>query len=215
VRLPKDVLELIKLTTADASEFEKRGASATNDLPHEIERKDPVDRKGNISDTLAEALDLTPDQRNAATASLQHFASQFEDIAAQHTILTNSMPPGVDFQVPKDAKLVTLLTHEFPEQGQELKRQLIAELELELGAERAETLMQQAGRTFDFDFLNFGARKRWLSAAAQQDGLVTVARASASDDGTSLGGSVFTVSPDSVPAALRPYLPQALFAKHE
>jgi hypothetical protein len=221
VRLPKDILESIRLTSAKQSDFEKRyglpaasTGAATNDIPREIARVNPIDSKGAISEALAEGLGLTQNERAEVSASIQHLAAEFDAAAAQHTIVTNSMPPGIDFSVPKDGNLVTLWTQAFPEQGAELKQQLSTEIEYELGAERAKIVLRQASLVFDSDFLAFGAREQWLAAAPQSDGMVTIGRAVSAKEG-SQGGSVFTVSADSVPAELRAHLPQSLFAKHE
>jgi RNA polymerase sigma factor (sigma-70 family) len=221
IRLPKSLLDAVRLTTAQQSEMEKHyglpgGSSApsTNEVPGRIDRIEPIDPKGGISDSLAEALALTQNERGEVSVTIQNIASQIEAVAARHTMVTNVMPPGIDFSIPKDSKLVTLLVQEFPNEGSELKRQLTTELEYELGAERANVLMRQAASMFESDFLDFGARKRWLAAAPQENGNITIGRTLSAND-TSYSGSVMTVTADSVPAELRPHLPQSLFAKHE
>jgi len=217
IRLPKSILDRIRLTSAKPSTnraglFEAAGAE-TN-APPRIDHIDPIDAKGNLSDSLAEALALDQQQRADIGETLRHFAAQFDAVAARHTVFTNSMPPGIDFSYPQSGQLYSLQTQAFPEEGQELKRQLLVELENQIGPERTGILMKQGGSVFDFTFLEFGARDRWVSAAVQENGTVTLGRTQALN-GQSFGGSVWNVKPNEVPDSLRPYLPQNLFAKHE
>lgn len=214
IRLPKDLLESVRLTSAKQTEMAKRYGIPAGLMPGEIERLDPIDGDGNISGALAEALALSDDDRAAVSGALQQIGAQFDAIAAQHTVVTNVMPPGIRFYVPSDYQLRTLLTREFPEEGQRLKQELVAALEAKLGRERAQVLMRQGYYSFSSAFQDFGARQRWLSAAPTADGMVTVARAQTAD-GIAIGSSVHTVKPKDVPESLRAFLPQSLFVNHE
>lgn len=214
VRLPKELLDGVRLTSVKQSEMEKRYGIPAGLIPREIERLDPLDAKGNVSDALAEALDLDGEERGAISGILQQLGAQFDAIAAQRSALTNVMPPGINFHVPDGFQLRTLVIHEFPEEGKQLKEQLADALERELGRERAEILMRQGHWALTHFFQDFGAQKKWLTAAPAKDGMVTIGR-SQTVDGVSTGSSVSTVKPDAVPEALRPFLPQSLFVNHE
>lgn len=215
VRLPKELLDGVRLTSAKQSELEKRYGIPAGMTPREIERLEPIDGKGNVSDALAEAFELDGEKRGAIAGILQQLGAQFESIAAQRTAVTNVMPPGISFHVPDGYQLRTLVTHEFPEEGKQIKEQLASGLERELGRERAEILMRQGRWALEAFFHDFGARKKWLSAApASIDGMVTIGR-SQTLDGVSIGSSVHTVKPTEVPESLRAFLPQSLFVNHE
>jgi RNA polymerase sigma factor (sigma-70 family) len=214
VRLPKELLDGVRLTSAKQSELEKRYGLPAGVLPREFERLDPIDAKGNVSDALAEALAFNDDERAAVSGIFTEVVATFDALTAQHTIVTNVMPPGIHFYVPDNYQLRTLVTHEFPEEGQQLKQQLLASLESTLGRQRAEILMRQGHYPLTHAFNDFGARKKWLSAAPHQNGMVTVAR-SQTADGVSIGSSVETVKPNAVPESLRAFLPQSLFVNHE
>jgi len=210
VRLPKAILDKIELTANKRVRKQGAGDSETED----IERTNTISKQGELSDTLAEALGLNENERAAAQRALSNFAEQFEMTASQHAYFTNTMPKGVGF-TPIDGKLFTLVTRAFPEEGQELRRRLVAELQNQIGVERAEILMTQGKQTFQYDFLNFGARERWVSVGRAKDGLVTIARSLYDENGVSNSASVSTTTAENIPPSLRPYLPESFFQPHE
>jgi RNA polymerase sigma factor (sigma-70 family) len=214
VRLPKELLDGVRLTSAKQSEVEKRYGLPPGGTGREIQRVEPIDAKGNVSDALAEAFDLDSEERSAISGLLAQLGAQFDAITAQRTTVTNVMPPGIQFHIPEGYQLRTLVTHEFPEEGKQLKDQLVAGLERALGRERAGILMKQGHWALTHFFHDFGARQKWLSAAPAKNGMVTIGR-SQTVGGVSTGSSVSEVKPDAVPESLRPFLPQSLFVNHE
>jgi RNA polymerase sigma factor (sigma-70 family) len=218
VRLPKNILEAVRLTTAKQSDLEKRyglPAGITPPKPaDEIERNDPITPKGIFSEALAEAFALKDEDRQAISQAFQQFSAKFDAIASQRTVVTNVIPLGLHFDVPKDYQFRTLVTHEFPEEGKKLKEELLGALKEQLGEERTDLLMHQGSFIFDYAFREFGARKYWVTAVPTDDGMVTVAHSQSRDD-SSKGGAVHIVKPSEVPAELRPFLPPSLFTRNE
>jgi len=197
VRLPKSIL---------GGEVKLTSISSTNSETGATIKSDPFDMKGNFSPALVEGLGLTGQQVGALAASLEHFRKQFEWLARENTVLTNSMPPGIGFK-PADGKLYTLVTREFPDQGEELRRQFVSEWETTVGPERAQILMEQGKWVIERAFLNFGKMERWVAAGKAENGLVTVGR-SWPKGGVSTGGNVQTITRDQLPEELKKFFPE-------
>ena len=157
-----------------------------------------------IAEVFAEALGLNETELAQVQDSVRHCGNQFEMLALQRTFVTNAMPQGIGFHYEK-GKLFTLVTPEFPDEGAELKRRLVAELEQAVGPERAETLMRQAEQMFETDFLSFGKYQRWVAASPNENGGVTLGKSSFTE-GQSIGGSVTQLPFEKLPDALKPLL---------
>lgn len=191
VRLPKDVLKNLRLTSADP----------------EAKRGPVLDKDGNVSPVLLEALGLDANQIADVQGAFMNFAMDFNSLVEARTYVTNATPPGVGFSRPPGTEIITRRTPSFPEEGAELRSRLKAALETSIGPERTEILMEkQAGQDFSNEFLEFGKYDKWVATAPQQGGMFTVAQ-SKTLNGTSYGGRVWTVPHEGLPEEFRQYFP--------
>jgi RNA polymerase sigma factor (sigma-70 family) len=203
VRLPKSLLDQIKLSTA----VQRPGTDARDGLKKaSLDRNVPLDVQGNLSEAVAEGLGLSVEDQKRVSETVSRVKSQFDWLARQNTIVTNVMPPNIGFSY-KPGELYTLKINPFPEQGEELKKQLLAELETAVGPERAATLMRQAEYEFEQAFQDFGASEKWLAGAPAADGMVTFGSS------WSKGSSVTTTPAEYIPAELKSHFSQLLQKK--
>lgn len=204
VRLPKSLLDQIDLSTAiPQPELESRYGLKKASLDRQV----PLDAQGNLSDALAQSLGLSAEEQDHVRDTITHIKSQFDWLSSQNTTVTNVMPSGYSFSY-KPGALYTLKINPFPEQGAELRKQLIADLEAAVGADRAAILMRQAQWQFDQAFQDFGASEKWISGAPTSDGMLTVGSS------WSKGSFVTTMSPENMPPQLKPHFSELLQDKN-
>ncbi len=148
VRVPKSLLGKIALAGLSARR-EEQGSDADPTRP-------VIEEDGTVSSVLVEAFGLATNQVAALQDSLACFSRDFEALAREHSVFTNT-PPGTH-GLGGDSK--TLLTSPFPEQGALLEQRLRQSLESILGPERAEILWRQARNDFVYRFNDFGRAEK-------------------------------------------------------
>jgi RNA polymerase sigma factor (sigma-70 family) len=201
VRLPKSLLREVRLTSSPPSVSPELAARYGLPAVGKISPVPALDADGNVSPALAEALNLDEEQKQTLTESLAHFKAQFKATVNLKTTFTNVMPPLVSF-MPEDGKIYTMLRHPFPEEGAELKRQIQAEFENAVGAERASILFEQGREAFNKAFQDFGENEQWFAAGLGPYGMVNTA-GMARKDGKLINSFVRTVPVDQIPEELR------------
>lgn len=203
VRLPKTILDEVSLTALANSAPPGRGNG-------ERDRAPVLDEDGNFSPVFLEALGITEMQQAQLVAAFRNFRHNFDALTQGRRYLTNVMPRGIGFQ-HDPAKLRTFVTPAFPEEGEQMRAQLLAGFTEAIGAERAELLMRQSRAHFDHVFLEFGKRSEWVAVAPHEStGLFSYGRSLLNEDGLSIGSFVTQRKFEALHEHLQPHMAQFL-----
>lgn len=162
-----------------------------------------VDATGSLSEPLSEALGITPDEAAAIRAAFARTAAVLQQQVHAAAYLTNQIP--TEFRT--DGKpAVALVTPALPDRGRAIRDDLRQTLTQLLGTERANLVWQQAERTFENEFNQFGGVERIEAAAFNGPGSLSLWNAARDPDGklTSWGNSGGNLSIDTFPVRLRP-----------
>jgi RNA polymerase sigma factor (sigma-70 family) len=197
VRLPKSILGSLRLTSE--RELFQPGLSEPVRAMSDI-----VEEDGRVSPVLLEALGLDAGQSEDVQRAFGNFAAEFHAISEQRKQLTNSIPPGFNFGVPEGERVYSHYIPPFPEDGEELKAQLMDQLRSIAGEERAKLLATQADPDMNSNFREFGKMGNWVSAVRAKDGRFKVARTQ-SASGTSYGGTLTHVPYEGLPEEMKSY----------
>lgn len=162
-----------------------------------------VGATGSLSEPLTEALGITPDEAAAIRSAFPRTAAVLQQQVHSAAYLTNQIP--TEFRT--DGKpAVALVTPALPDRGQSIRDDLRHTLNQFLGTERANLVWQQAKRTFENEFNQFGGVERIQAAAFNGPNSLSFWTAARDPDGklTSWGNSRGNLSIDTFPVRLRP-----------
>jgi RNA polymerase sigma factor (sigma-70 family) len=162
-----------------------------------------VDATGSLSEPLTEALGITPDESVAIRAAFARTAAVLQQQVHSAAYLTNQIP--TEFRT-YGKPAVALVTPALPDRGHAIRDDLRQTLTQLLGTERANLVWQQAERTFENEFNQFGGVERIQAAAFNGPGSLSLWNAARDSDGklTSWGNSGGNLSIDTFPVRLRP-----------
>jgi RNA polymerase sigma factor (sigma-70 family) len=162
-----------------------------------------VDASGTLSEPLAEALGVTPDEANAIREAFGRTAATLQQQVHAAAYLTNQVPA----QFRTDGKpAVALVTPALPDRGHAIRDELRQTLNQLLGTERANLVWQQAESTFEHVFNQFGGVERIQAAVLNGPADLSFWNVAHDLDGklTSWGNSGGNLSIDTFPVRLRP-----------
>ncbi len=162
-----------------------------------------VDATGSLSEPLAEALGITPDEAAAIRTAFARTAAVLQQQVHSAAYLTNQIP--TEFRT-YGKPAVALVTPALPDRGHAIRDDLRQTLTQLLGTERANLVWQQAERTFENEFNQFGAVERIEAAAFNGPGNLSRWNAARDLDGklTSWGNNGGNLSIETFPVRLRP-----------
>lgn len=196
VRIPKSIAPSLRLSGS----VQLPAVPGSTPQTHALEA---VDATGTLSEPLAEALGVTPDEANAIREAFARTAATLQERVHSAAYLTNQIPP--EFRA-EGRPAVALVTPALPDRGQALRDDLRHSLTQLLGTERADLVWQQADSTFENEFNQFGGVERIQAAVLNGPGNLSFWNAAHDPDGklTSWGNSGGNLSVDAFPARLRP-----------
>ena len=113
-----------------------------------------VDATGTLSEPLAEALGVTPDEANAIRHAFARTAATRQEQVHNAAYLTNQIPSKFRAE---GKTAVALITPALPDRGHTIRDHLHQSLTQLLGTERANLVWQQAESTFESDFTGSAA----------------------------------------------------------
>lgn len=202
VRIPKSIAPRLRL-------------SGSIDLPtapgfKPVSRAiDAVDATGDLSEPLTEALGITPEEAAAIHEAFARTASVLEQQVHANAYLTNQVP--AQFRTDGNPAAV-LVTPALPDRGEALRETLRQSLTTALSTERAALVWQQAERTFENEFNQFGGVGRIQAAVFNGPGNLALWTATLDAEGTisSWGNNAGNLSLDTFPARLQPIVAEWL-----
>lgn len=196
VRIPKSIAPSLRLSGS----VQLPAVPGSTPQTHALEA---VDATGTLSEPLAEALGITPDEANAIRAAFARTAATLQERVHSAAYLTHQIPP--EFRA-ESRPAVALVTPALPDRGQALRDDLRHSLTQLLGTERADLVWQQAESTFENEFNQFGGVERIQAAVLNGPNNLSLWNAAHDPDGklTSWGNSGGNLSIDAFPARLRP-----------
>jgi RNA polymerase sigma factor (sigma-70 family) len=162
-----------------------------------------VDATGSLSEPLTEALGITPDEAADIRTVFARTAAVLQQRVHSAAYLTNQIP--TEFRT-YGKPAVALVTPALPDRGHAIRDDLRQTLTQLLGTERANLVWQQAERTFENEFNQFGAVERIEAAAFNGPGNLSRWNAARDLDGklTSWGNNGGNLSIETFPVRLRP-----------
>jgi RNA polymerase sigma factor (sigma-70 family) len=196
VRVPKSIAPAIRLSGS----IPLPTAPGFKQQSHPLEAVDAI---GSLSEPLIEALGITPDEAAAIRTVFARTAAVLQQQVHSAAYLTNQIP--TEFRT-YGKPAVALVTPALPDRGHAIRDDLRQALTQLLGTERANLVWQQAERTFENEFNQFGAVERIEAAAFNGPGNLSRWNAARDLDGklTSWGNSGGNLSIDTFPLRLRP-----------
>jgi RNA polymerase sigma factor (sigma-70 family) len=205
VRLPKTLATQIMLSGA----HELVGA-----FPPQRDQDAPVLADGSMATPLSAALGVTPAEQQTLTRTFSDFSAQFQQAEAARTYPTN-VPPQ-QFHVGNWPSKTIVTQAAPPDQTEQTRENLRAQLVNLLGEERTAVFWKQAEPTFRESFNDFGALERVQTVAFHQgEELSTWNATRHPGDATysTWSNSSGKLDTDSIPENLRP-LVSAWRAQH-
>ena len=196
VRIPKEIAPALRLSGS----VPLPTAPGFKQQSHPLEA---VDANGSLSEPLTEALGITPGETSAIREAFARTAAVLQQQVHSAAYLTNQIP--TEFRT-YGKPAVALVTPALPDRGHAIRNDLRQTLTQLLGTERANLVWQQAERTFENEFNQFGAVERIEAAAFNGPGNLSRWNAARDLDGklTSWGNTGGNLSIETFPVRLRP-----------